>query len=90
MRYRIVQIEARQNFRLYVRFDDGVEGEADLSDVAGRGVFRRWVEHPHEFTNVWVDPLSRAPTWPGELDVAPDALHHELAGGRTNPARLGR
>ena len=43
MRYRIVQIEARQNFRLYVRFDDGVEGEADLSDVAGRGVFRRWV-----------------------------------------------
>ena len=90
MRYRIVQIEARQNFRLYVRFDDGVEGEADLSDVAGRGVFRRWVEHPHEFTNVWVDPRSGAPTWPGELDVAPDALHDELAAGPTTTARLGR
>ena len=90
MRYRIVQIEARQNFRLYVRFDDGVEGEADLSDVAGRGVFRRWVEHPREFTNVWVDQLSGAPTWPGELDVAPDALHDELAAGPTTTAQLGR
>jgi hypothetical protein len=57
MRHRIVQIEARENFRLYVRFDDGVQGEADLSDVAGRGVFRRWAEHPHEFANVWVDAL---------------------------------
>ena len=90
MRYRIVQIEARPNFRLYVRFNDGVEGEADLTDVAGRGVFHRWVEHPHEFTNVWVDPRSGAPTWPGELDVAPDALHDELAAGRATTARLSR
>jgi len=86
VRYRIVQVEARPNFRLYVRFDDGVEGEADLSDVAGQGVFRRWVEHPHEFASVSVDPRSGAPTWPGDLDVAPDALHDELATGRTTTA----
>ena len=79
MLHRIVAIEPRPRFRLYVRFDDGVEGEADLSDVAGRGVFRRWTEDPTEFMQVTVDPRSGAPTWPGDLDVAPDALHEELA-----------
>jgi hypothetical protein len=77
--HRIVAIEPRPQFRLFVRFDDGVEGVADLSDVAGRGVFRRWTDSPAEFFQVEVDPRSGAPTWPGELDVAPDALHDELA-----------
>jgi hypothetical protein len=79
---RIVAIEPRQNFRLYVRFEDGIEGEADLSDIAGRGVFRRWLEHPGEFQEVRVDEQSGAPTWPGGLDVAPDALYVELSEGR--------
>lgn len=79
MRFRIVAVEARPHFRLFVRFADGVEGEADLSDVAGRGVFTRWTEDPSEFFQVEVDPASGAPTWPGGLDVAPDALHEEVA-----------
>ena len=36
--YRVVAVEARRNYRLWVRFADGVQGEADLSDIAGRGV----------------------------------------------------
>ena len=82
MIYRIVAIEPRQNFRLYLRFADGIEGVADLSDVAGRGVFRRWLENPDEFQEVKVDEQSGAPTWPGGLDVAPDALYVELSEGR--------
>jgi len=69
-----------------VRFKDGVEGEADLSDIAGRGVFARWNDDPSEFAAVRIDPTSGAPTWPGGLDVAPDRLHAELA-GEANIAR---
>jgi hypothetical protein len=61
-----------------MRFADGTEGEADLSDVAGRGVFRRWTDHPQEFAQVRIDPISGAPTWPGDLDVAPDRLYEEV------------
>ena len=85
MRYRIVAAEARPHYRLWVRFQDGVEGEADLSDVAGRGVFARWSEKPEEFSKVEVDPETGAPTWPGGLDVAPDRLYAEVAGS----ARVG-
>ena len=83
MNYRLVAVEARANFRLWVQFADGVAGEADLSDVAGRGVFARWTEHPEEFDQVTIDPVTGAPTWPGDLDVAPDRLYSDIA----EPAR---
>ena len=84
MFFRVIAVEARPGFRIWVRFEDGTEGEADLSDVAGRGVFKRWTDNPGEFAEVRIDPVSGAPTWPGDLDVAPDRLYEEVAG---QPAR---
>lgn len=78
MNYHVVALEPRARFRLWVRFADGVEGEADLSDIAGRGVFSRWTEHPEEFQAVAIDAATGAPSWPGGLDVAPDALYSEI------------
>jgi hypothetical protein len=49
-----------------------------LSDIAGHGVFQRWTENPEEFAQVGIDPTSGAPTWPGDLDIAPDSLHADL------------
>ncbi len=83
MKYRVVSLEARPNFKLWVQFADGVEGEADLSDIAGCGVFQRWVDNPGEFAKVTIDPVTGAPSWPGDLDVAPDGLYAEIA----EPAR---
>lgn len=79
MLHRLVAAEARGAYRLWVRFDDGIEGEVDLADIAGRGVFQRWTTTPAEFEEVSVDAVSGAPTWPGGLDVAPDRLYAELA-----------
>ncbi len=78
MLYDVTAVEARQGFRVWVRFEDGVEGEADLSDLAGRGVFKRWTDHPAEFGEVAVDPESGTLIWPGGLDVAPDRLYSEV------------
>jgi hypothetical protein len=78
MRYHVVAAKARPGYKLWVRFKDGVEGEADLSDIAGRGVFARWNDDPAEFAAVRIDPTSGAPTWPGGLDVAPDRLYAEI------------
>ena len=35
---RPVAVQALPHFRLWLRYDDGIEGEIDLSDLAGRGV----------------------------------------------------
>ena len=34
-----VEVKALANYRLWLRYDVGAEGEVDLSDLAGRGVF---------------------------------------------------
>lgn len=78
MLYDVVAVEARPGFKVWVRFENGVEGEADLSDLAGKGVFERWTANPAEFAEVSVDPESGTVTWPGGLDVAPDRLYSEV------------
>ena len=37
-----VEVKALSQYRIWLRYDDGVQGEVDLSDVAGRGVFQAW------------------------------------------------
>ena len=87
MSFRLAAVEPRAHFKLWIRFQDGIEGEADLSDVAGRGVFQRWTDNPKEFFEVSIDPISGAPTWPGGLDVAPDRLHDEMVASSHKRAR---
>ena len=78
MLYQIEQAEARPGYRLWVRFADGVEGEVDVSSLVGKGVFSAW-EDLDVFRAVTVDPESGTVVWPGGLDLAPDALHKEIA-----------
>ena len=34
-----------ENFCLYVKFSDGIEGKVDLSEFAGKGVFALWNDY---------------------------------------------
>ena len=42
-----VQVKALANYRVWLRYDDGAEGTVDLSDLAGRGVFKAWDDAAH-------------------------------------------
>jgi hypothetical protein len=77
--YRIVEVEARAGYRIWIRFEDGVSGEVDLSELVGKGVFRSW-EDEDEFRKVFIDPETGTVAWPGEIDLAPDALYRDVAG----------
>lgn len=81
MLYDVTAVRALAPYRIWVRFEDGLEGEVDLSDLAGRGVFERWIQNPSEFSQATVDPESGTVVWPGGLDVAPDRLYHDVARG---------
>jgi hypothetical protein len=90
MLYDVVEVEARPNFRVWVRFKDGLEGEADLSDLVGKGVFRRWRDNPAEFAEVSVDLDRGTIVWPGGLDVAPDRLYSDVARTADKATTSGR
>jgi hypothetical protein len=60
---------------LFVRFVDGLTGTVDLSALIASpkaGVFAR-LSDPSLFQQVRVE--MGAVVWPGELDLAPDAMH---------------
>lgn len=75
---RIVEAESRTGYRVWLRYDDGTEGEVDLGDLAGRGVFAVWQDR-RVFETVHVDE-SGALVWEGGLDLCPDALFLRLTG----------
>jgi hypothetical protein len=73
---KVSECQALDNFRVYLRFDNGVSGEVDLSHLRGKGVFAAW-EDPRVFKKVLVTGQG-ALEWPGEIDLCPDALYLRL------------
>jgi len=81
---RPVRVKALPNFRLWLRYQDGTEGEVDLSEFAGRGVFKNWTE-PGVFEKVELGPRGEL-VWPGGADLCPDALYLRLTGKQPDEA----
>ena len=76
---RIVKAKANPGYRLQLRFEDGAEGEVDLSDLVGKGVFAAWKD-PAVFSKVLIDPETGTVAWPGGIDLCPDTLYHNVTG----------
>lgn len=72
------EVSPRENFRLFLRYDDGVSGEVDLSELVGRGVFSAW-SNPDVFRQLMLTEMGH-PEWPGSIDLCPDALYMQLTG----------
>ncbi len=75
---KIIEAVPREGYKLFLRFEDGVAGEVDLSALAGRGVFASW-RQPGMFEQALVTEVG-AIEWSGELDLCPDALNMQLTG----------
>ncbi|MGE0394089.1 MAG: DUF2442 domain-containing protein [Vicinamibacterales bacterium] len=73
-----MSVKALSDYRIWLCYDDGAEGEVDLSDIAGKGVFAAWND-PAVFDAVRLG-IHGAIEWPGDLDLCPDAMYLRLTG----------
>jgi Protein of unknown function (DUF2442) len=64
---RIISVKPLEGFRLNLKYDDGVEGNVDLSHLKGKGVFVWW-ENDDNFSKVFIDS-SGAIVWNDGLDI---------------------
>lgn len=86
-RPRPVEVRALEPYWIWVRYDDGIEGEVDLSHKAGRGVFSAW-EDPEFFADVRIGPGDGI-LWGDDIGLCPDAQYLKLAETLTRPAAVG-
>lgn len=75
MKWDVVEVKVEAPLSLQVRFSDGTQGRVRFELSYLTGVFQALKEHA-VFAQVHVD--GGAVAWPGELDLAPDAMYDAI------------
>lgn len=73
--WNVVSVKAVGPLTLFVEHRDGVKGHVRFLEAHLHGVFEA-LRDPDYFKQVGIK--YGAVTWPGELDIAPDAMHDEI------------
>lgn len=71
----VTEVKPESHLTLAVRFADGVAGKVYILPSHLTGVFAP-LKNTDFFNKVFID--NGAVAWPGELDLAPDAMHAEI------------
>lgn len=86
----IIEARSTGGHRLYLRFEDGVDGEVDLRSLLDfKGVFEP-LEDPAEVAKVRVDSDLGTVCWENGADLDPDVLYATLTGRPIQLAELVR
>lgn len=78
MPWRVAMVTPLADYCLKVSFLDGTSGEVDLSGLIlgnNAGIFQA-LRDPELFAKVYLE--HGVVTWPGEIDLAPDAMYEVI------------
>ena len=73
----VTELRAERNYTLWLRFDEGLEGNVYLGDLVGTPVFGV-LSDEDKFRRAAIDPVSNAVTWEGDITLDPDALYRDV------------
>ena len=76
--FKPLQVKALPNYRLWVKYSDGVEGEVDLGRLVGKGVFAIWSD-PGAYDQVYIGSDGQI-AWSDTIDICPDAVYMTITG----------
>ncbi|MDH4093639.1 MAG: DUF2442 domain-containing protein [Betaproteobacteria bacterium] len=76
--HRVTACKVEEDYRLWLRFDDGLEGSVSLGNLLEIGAFKLWRD-VREFEKVSVDPETATVTWEGGIRLDPEILYQDLA-----------
>jgi len=76
--WRLMKVRPLANYKLEVEFIDGTHGFVEMANRVtskNAGVFAA-LKNVDLFNQVYLE--YGAVTWPGEIDLSPDAMHNEI------------
>ncbi len=74
--FKPVEVKPLANYRLWLKYADGVSGEIDLTHLAGKGVFSIWNNYDI-FKQVYIGRSGQI-AWNEDIDICPDALYLQI------------
>ena len=75
MEWDVIEVEPKPDLSMQVRFADGTRGSVKFELSHLFGVFDP-LKAPSFFCRAYLD--SGVVTWPGNIDIAPDAMYREI------------
>jgi hypothetical protein len=75
---KITEAKALEQCQVFLAFSDGMNGTLDLSDIAGRGVFKKLTD-PNFMRLLYIDRETGTIAWPGGLDLDPVVLYSKIS-----------
>ena len=79
--HRVTDCRASKDYRLWLRFDDGIEGSVFLGNLLEIGAFHSWRD-VERFCRVAIDPAAATVVWDGGIRLDPDILYQDLLSSR--------
>ncbi len=74
----VVEFKALGGHKVYLRYEDGIEGELDLADlIKFEGVFEP-LKDAERFTELYLNKELGTICWPGGADLDPDVLYARI------------
>lgn len=73
----VKQAKYLHDYVIWVRFNDGAEGEVDLAGELEGEVFEPLKKLSH-FRAFRIDPVLQTVVWPNETDLAPEFLYGKM------------
>jgi len=83
----VVEVKPEPHYCLFVRFKDGVTGRVQLRPEELTGALAA-LRDEQLFEQVFID--YGAVAWPGEIDLAPDAMYAQVVSHRDELQQAGR
>jgi len=76
--FKAVEVKALSDYKIWVKYSDGVEGQVDLSHLAGKGIFELWNDYS-TFEKVYIGSSGQI-AWSDKIDICPDPIYMEITG----------
>jgi len=74
---KLMEVKSMGKFRIYVKFDDGVQGIVDLSELSDKPVFSIWGREGI-FDKVYIDRTSGAIAWNQDIELCPYSIYDDV------------
>lgn len=74
----IVEVKVLEDYKLFIRFEDGANGEVNIAElVPFKGIFLKLKDYNY-FTSVTIDSETGTISWDNGADISPCLLYSEI------------